>query len=108
MVLIRLIYTSSLPSVEELIRSNGEVPKGNVTVSNNKIHQEVQDVTVELNYSSEVSIDWLLKLCLDNDEMMLHHHIISDLVIVSINDCRIEISLRDWAPKLCKGSCRNL
>ncbi len=99
MVLIRLIYTSSLPSVEELIRSNGEVPKGNVTVSNNKIHQEVQDVTVELNYSSEVSIDWLLKLCLDNDEMMLHHHIISDLVIVSINDCRIEISLRDWAPK---------
>lgn len=99
MVLIRLIYTSSLPSVEELIRSNGDMLKSTVMVNNEKPIQEVLEPLVELHVNSELSSDWLLKLCLDNDEMMLHHHIMSDLVIVNIKDSKLDITLRDWAPK---------
>ncbi len=91
MILIRIAHMSQMPTPEEVIKKGA-----NVTIS------EEPSISVQIESSQSVSIqsfDDLTKLCLDQKEMLIYHHLISDLRIVEFNPPHIRIKLLEHAPK---------
>jgi hypothetical protein len=99
MVLIRLLYSASLPSIEDLLRDGDRaahtpVVSTPINSSPNNANKESMPKTA-LN----INANFLLQLCLDHEELMLHHHIMSDLIIIEFIEGKLTIQLKDWAPK---------
>jgi len=102
MVLIRLIYSSTLPSVEELLRGNNFTSPQEaapVQASIPQVRAEVEEYKSTPSSPSELDAQYLLQLCLEHEEMMLHHHVMADLVIIQIDHGHIKVKLKDSAPK---------
>lgn len=103
MVLIRLIYSSTLPSIEELLRSNKDDRSPTTattppTPSSATITPQTQ-VAAASPHPEQLGIEYILKLCLEHEEMMLHHHLTADLVVINIKPGNIQVQMKEWAPK---------
>ncbi|MBS0236172.1 MAG: DNA polymerase III subunit gamma/tau [Proteobacteria bacterium] len=115
MVLIRLAYYSSMPSLESLLAgqaSDTSSPQNPPTASNlkpaaNEVIDSTANAQATFNLSNEVakpaqlpqSIQDVADLCLYNNEMTLYHHIVSEIRPISIDGTNISIALEASAPK---------
>ncbi len=99
MVLIRLLYSASLPSIEDLLRDGDRA--AHTPVVSTPINSSPNNANKESMPKAALNINanFLLQLCLDHEELMLHHHIMSDLIIIEFIEGKLTIQLKDWAPK---------
>lgn len=98
MLLIRLTHVSNLPSPEEILRKMGDgnnTPKSSALapVSNSNA------APVNINSASALnSFDDIIQACFDHDEMMLYHHLKSNVQLVSLAGQILTIRLTPSAP----------
>lgn len=98
MLIIRISHLSTLPPPEDVIRrlynkkdSGGEEKSQSTEPSNTNASNEPK--------ASVRNVQDLMKALFDSDEMMLYHHIRSDVKIVKIEDNRIALTALSGAPK---------
>jgi DNA polymerase-3 subunit gamma/tau len=119
MLIIRLAHLSSMPSPEELIRklkdksdstqkhepiSAPSGPQSQKQMQNIERHvisqpQANQAETVSKSGSTINSTSDLLKCLYDADEMILHHHVKTDMKIIKIEHGKIALSTLPTAPQ---------
>ena len=111
MLIIRIAHLSSMPSPEDLIRKlkdkSDNAPKQNNTAIQPKPNQAPANVYTaeqEVNIASDSgatinSISQLLKCLYDADEMILHHHVKTDIKIIKIEHGKIALSTLPTAPQ---------
>lgn len=106
MVLIRLIYSNTLPSVEDLLNNKNPDKANNINPSGANVDSVSRDdsnkdiATQDINkVQTSLNSEFIFNLCLEHDEMMLHHHLVSDVVIIGVDNNEIKLKLKDGAPK---------
>ncbi|MBA8667179.1 DNA polymerase III subunit gamma/tau [Holosporaceae bacterium 'Namur'] len=89
MILIRIAYMRQLPTPEELIRSGTTITTMEDTDNPNEVAQK----------TAVTSFEDMTRLCLERKEMLIYHHLISDLRIAEFSPPNIKVKLLEHAPK---------
>ncbi len=103
MVLIRIAYCSTMPSLESLVAGNdmpSTIPSPAVST------QPLEPIAVNINVAPQeskegdiVTLQDIANLCLANHEMILYHQVMSEIYPIDIAHGHIKLGLLPSAPK---------
>lgn len=91
MLIIRIAYAANLPSVEEIVK---RMRSDNSSVEASSPKEPEQKKALHIS-----SFDQLIKLCYDEDEMILYHLLRSSVKLIALADNIITLKLTAESPK---------
>ena len=90
MLMVRVVYISSLPDLETLLQDNNVQASNDQQKSNNVVTNAISKIN---------SYDDIIQLCFNNKELVMYHQLVNDIKFVGLADNNLQIALTNEADK---------